>query len=172
MRGFATQLPRRASGGYALFSGRLEPEKGLDVGDRGLPDRRRAAARRRRRVAAGALRGHAERRPSRATLPERTLAELRAGAALALMPSRTAETFGMAAAEAMAAGLPVAASDIGALPELVPRDWLSAPGDAAALAGTIGALAADPGAGPRALAHARAILDPERLAATLASIYS
>ena len=43
------------------------------------------------------------------------LARLRAGAAIALVPSRSAETFGLAAAEAMAAGLPVAASRVGAL---------------------------------------------------------
>jgi glycosyltransferase involved in cell wall biosynthesis len=72
----------------------------------------------------------------------------------------------------MAAGLPVAGSRIGALPELIPGDWLSAPGDAPALAATIGALVGDPGAGERALAEVRALLDPGRLAATLASIYS
>ena len=88
------------------------------------------------------------------------------------MPSLTAETFGLAAAEAMASGVPVAGSDIGALGELVPRDWLTAPGDAAALARTISALRDDAGAGPRALARARELLDPGRLAATLARIYS
>ena len=41
------------------------------------------------------------------------------------MPSLASETFGLAAAEALAAGLPVAASDIGALPELLPADWLT-----------------------------------------------
>ena len=42
------------------------------------------------------------------------------------MPSLSAETYGLAAAEAMAF-LPVAASDIGALPELVPAGWLAPP---------------------------------------------
>ena len=55
------------------------------------------------------------------------LAQLRAGAALALVPSRSAENLGLAAAEAMAAGLPVAASRVGALPELV---GAGGPGDA------------------------------------------
>ena len=62
------------------------------------------------------------------------LAELRAGAAIALVPSRSAETFGLAAAEAMAAGLPVAASRVGALPELVDEQGLVPAGDAGALA--------------------------------------
>jgi len=72
----------------------------------------------------------------------------------------------------MAAGLPVAASDIGALPELIPRQWLSAPGDAQALARTIGRLAGDRAAGESALARVRELLEPGRLAATLAAIYS
>jgi glycosyltransferase involved in cell wall biosynthesis len=98
--------------------------------------------------------------------------ELRAGARVALMPSLTSETFGLAAAEAMAAGVPVAASAIGALPELVPPAWCSAPGDAGALAVTVAALAADPAAGEQALAAARELLDPRRLAARLAAVYA
>src|SRR5581483_7754615 len=81
------------------------------------------------------------------------LARLRAGAALALVPSRFAETFGLAAAEAMAAGLPVAASRIGALPELVPERWLAAPGDPESLAGAIARVRSEPGAGAEALAR-------------------
>ena len=73
------------------------------------------------------------------------LAQLRAGATLALVPSRSAETFGLAAAEAMAAGLPVAASRVGALPELVGEEGLVEPGDADALAGAIERLRGDAG---------------------------
>ena len=73
----------------------------------------------------------------------RELAELRAGAAIALVPSRSAETFGLAAAEAMAAGLPVAASRVGALPELVDEAGLVPAGDAGALAQAIARLAGD-----------------------------
>jgi glycosyltransferase involved in cell wall biosynthesis len=72
----------------------------------------------------------------------------------------------------MAAGVPVAASAIGALPELIPPAWLSAPGDAGALAATITTLAGDPGAGAQALAAARELLDPGRLAARLAAVYA
>src|SRR5580693_1494177 len=106
---------------YALVVSRLAPEKGVDVaidacraagvplviaGDGPELDALRA------RAAGGDVRfagrvGDAE------------LDRLRAGAALAIAPSRSAETFGMAVAEAMAAGVPVAASRVGALPELL-----------------------------------------------------
>ena len=103
------------------------------------------------------------------------LAELRAGAAVALAPSLFAETFGLAAAEAMAAGLPVAASRIGALSEVVPEEWLSAPGDATALAATVGRLraqaVADSAAGEVAIARARALTAPETVAPQLAEVY-
>jgi glycosyltransferase involved in cell wall biosynthesis len=99
------------------------------------------------------------------------LAALRAGAAIALVPSRSAETFGLAAAEAMAAGLPVAASRVGALGELVDEQGLVPTGDAGALAQAIGRLAADRAAGARGLERVRALCSPERVAASLASIY-
>ncbi len=170
VRGFAAGS-RANAGGYALFSARLEPEKGLETAIEAC----RIAGVPLVVAGSGSLRGRFETAPNvsfAGQLPEATLAQLRAGAMLGLMPSRSAETFGLSAAHDMAAGLPVAASDIGALPELVPHDWLSAPGDATALARTIGGLARDPDAGERALAAARALLDPGRLAATLASIYS
>ncbi|HEX4034176.1 MAG TPA: glycosyltransferase family 4 protein [Solirubrobacteraceae bacterium] len=162
---------RAPLGAYALFAGRLEPDKGLGVA-----------------VAACAqvgiplvVAGEGSQRAAHEGAPGVTfagrvdageLARLRAGARLALMPSLTSETFGLAAAESMAAGLPVAASDIGALGELVPREWLSAPGDAAALARTVEALAGDPSAGEAALRTAHERLDPARIASTLAAIYS
>ena len=162
---------RAHAGSYALFSARLEPEKGLETAIEAC----RIAAVPLVVAGSGSLRERFEASPNvsfAGQLPETRLAELREGAMLGLMPSRSAETFGLAAAQAMAAGLPVAASDIGALPELIPHDWLSPAGDAPALARTIGGLARDPEAGERALASARALLDPGRLAATLASIYS
>ena len=159
VRAFAAGSQAHA-GSYALFAGRLEPEKGLDTAIEAC------------RIAAVPLvvAGEGSERARFAgaagvtfagQLGEASLAALRAGARLALMPSLTAESFGLAAAEALAAGLPVAASDIGALPELLPADWLSPPGDAGALADTIARLAADPLAGARALRErARALLDP------------
>jgi glycosyltransferase involved in cell wall biosynthesis len=71
-----------------------------------------------------------------------------AGAAVQLMPSRF-EGFGLAAAEAMAAGVPLVASDAGSLPEVVdaPRGGVIVPvGDAAALATAARKLLDDPAA--------------------------
>ncbi len=170
VRAFAARS-QAAAGSYALFGARLEPEKGLDTAIEAC-----AIARVPLVVAgAGSQRERFEGAPGvrfAGQCSEAELAELRAGAKLALMPSRTAETFGLAAAEAMAAGLPVAGSAIGALPELIPAQWLCAPDDAPGLARTIVALSADPDAGELALSTVRELLDPGRLAATLATIYS
>ncbi len=100
------------------------------------------------------------------------LERLRAGATLAVVPSRSAETFGLAAAEAMAAGLPVAGSRIGALPELVPGDWLAPPGDPHALAERINRLRGDPAAGAAAIERVRGMCAPEVVARSLAAVYS
>jgi glycosyltransferase involved in cell wall biosynthesis len=63
-----------------------------------------------------------------------------------IMPSRS-EAWGLAALEAMAHGVPVIASNIGGLPEILEDGnggWLVAPGDPAALARAITYAAADP----------------------------
>jgi glycogen(starch) synthase len=68
-----------------------------------------------------------------------------AGARVLLMPSRF-EGFGMVAAEAMAAGVPVVAAAAGSLPEVVAPPHggvLVPPGDPAALAGAVERLLAD-----------------------------
>ncbi len=158
---------------YALVVARLSPEKGIDV----AIDACRAAGTalvvagegpERERLVAHA-RGADVRFVGR--VDDARLARLRAGAALALVPSRSAETFGLAAAEAMAAGLPVAASRVGALPELVDEEGLAAPGDAHALAGAIERVRADPAAGARARARVRATCAPQVVAARLAQVY-
>ena len=97
---------------------------------------------------------------------------LRAGAAIALAPSRSAETFGLAVAEAMAAGLPVAASRVGALPELLDDGALVPAGDAQALAAAVMRLAGDRSAGEANRRRVRALCSPEVVAAALAEIYA
>jgi glycosyltransferase involved in cell wall biosynthesis len=161
------------SGSYALVVARLAPEKGVDVaidacGMAGI-----------RLVVAGEG-------PERAALRERAgdadvrfvgrvddaeLAELRAGASLALAPSRAPETFALAAAEAMAAGLPVVASNVGALPELVEPDGLVPAGDARALAGAVARLAGDRAAGERGRERIRELCAPAIVADALAAAY-
>ena len=160
----------------ALVVSRLAPEKGVDVAVEACaragvaltiagdgPDRAALEA------CASAHGGEVEFR-GRVGAPE--LSALRARAAVAVVASRSAETFGLAAAEAMAAGLPVAASQIGALPELVPADWLAPAGDPAALARVICALSRDPAAGERARAAVRARAAPEVVAAALGDVYA
>ena len=80
-----------------------------------------------------------------------------AGAAVQLMPSRF-EGFGMVAAEAMAAGVPLVAAAAGSLPEVVdaPRGGLLVPpGDARALADAVAGLLDDASAREALSASAR-----------------
>jgi glycosyltransferase involved in cell wall biosynthesis len=164
---------------YALVVARLAPEKGVDVAidacrAAGLslviagegPQRLELEA---RAAAAPGVAGATVRFAGR--VDDAELARLRAGAAIALVPSRSGETFGLAAAEAMAAGLPVAASRAGALPELVEEAGLVAPGDAAALAQTITRLAGDAASGERGRERVRELCSPAVVAERLASLY-
>jgi glycosyltransferase involved in cell wall biosynthesis len=159
------------SGRYALLATRLAPEKGIEV----AIDACRLADVPLMIAGDGPERARLEAGAQGTTFTGRVddgrLRGLRDGAALALVPSRSAETFGLAAAEAMAAGLPVAGSRIGALPELVPDEWLTPPGDATALAATIRRLRGDAGAGALAIARARAVASPQVIAPALAAIY-
>jgi len=68
---------------------------------------------------------------------------LLAGATVSVVPSLWAEAFGLTVVEAMAAGVPVVASEIGGIPELVDPDRtgvLVPPGDADALAVAVAGL--------------------------------
>jgi glycosyltransferase involved in cell wall biosynthesis len=165
--------PAAPLGSYALVVARLSPEKGIDVAIdacriAGIP-----------LVVAGdgpereALHERAGGSDVRFTgaVDDAELTRLRAGAAIALSPSRSAETFGLAAAEAMAAGLPVVASRVGALPELVGEEGLVPAGDAEALAGAIARLAGDASAGARGRERVRAVCAPEVVSEALAAIY-
>jgi glycosyltransferase involved in cell wall biosynthesis len=99
------------------------------------------------------------------------LAALRAEAAVAIVPSRYAEILPLAALEAMAAGLPVAAARSGGLAEIVPPAGLYPPGDVAALAARIDALWGDEAAGDAALAVARERTAPAAVASRLRAVY-
>lgn len=164
--------PRFDPAGPALFVGRLAVEKGVDV----AIDACRIAGRRLVVAGDGPLRDELQARAKGmdarfvGVVPSIHLAELRAGASVALVPSRSAETFGLAAAEAMAAGLPVVASRIGALPELVDDAQLVTPGDPAALAAAL-ALPDPSAAARRALDRVRGRAAPDRVAAALAAVY-
>jgi glycosyltransferase involved in cell wall biosynthesis len=158
---------------YALVVSRLAPEKGVDVAIAACGLARLplvVAGDGPERAALQGLAGDGDVRFV-GRVDDTELRRLRAGARLALVPSRSSETFGLAAAEAMAAGLPVAASRSGALPELVEESGLAAPGDAEALAAAIARVSADPSAGPRARTRARALCSPQAVARGLADIY-
>lgn len=170
----AVERSAAGEGTYALVASRLSPEKGVDVAiaacaRAGLP-----------LVIAGdgPQRGELERaargadvRFTGAVAPEE-VARLRAGAALAVVPSRSAETFGLAAAEAMAAGVPVVGSAVGALPELLAPSALVPAGDPQALAEAAAARFADTAAGDADLARVRGAAAPEVVAARLAAAYA
>jgi glycosyltransferase involved in cell wall biosynthesis len=168
----ATSAP--VDGPYALVAARLSAEKGVDVaidacglahielvvaGDGPEREELRARARGRRVHFVGHV-GAEE------------LARLRAGAAIALVPSRSGESFGLSAAEALAAGIPVVASRVGALGEVVEEDALVPPGDARALAAAIARLAGDRAAGERGRDRVRALCAPEVVARGLRAVYA
>ena len=178
-REFAPRASRRRDG-HALVVSRLAPEKGIDLAIEACriagvelvvagegPERRRLE----QLAAAGATAGPGGRVRFVGHVAGDALAALRRAASVAVVPSRSAETFALAAAEAMAVGLPVAATRVGALPELVPGDWLAPAGDALSLAAVISRLGADRGAGAQALARARAATAPEVVGPALAAVY-
>jgi len=161
------------TGRYALLVSRLAPEKGIDVA---IGACRRAgialvvAGEGPERARLEALAHGADVRLLGAVADEQ-LARLRAGAAVALAPSRSAETFGLALAESMAAGVPVLGSRIGALPEILEEDELVAPGDEHALAEAIARRAGDRVAGERARARIAALCGPDAVAGGLRAVY-
>ncbi|MEU7027246.1 glycosyltransferase [Streptomyces sp. NPDC046275] len=127
----------------------------------------------------GPLRGAMERRARDLRLPVRflghvadrdALADLQAAADLCLAPG-PAETFGLAALEALACGTPVVCSVSSALPEVVADAGAAAADDPAAFARAVRTVLARPEAARRAAARARAELFswPRATAAFLAA---
>jgi glycosyltransferase involved in cell wall biosynthesis len=171
VRAFVSEPPPGA-GRYALFAGRLSAEKGVEVAIEAsrLADMELVVA------GEGPLRARleqiaGERVRFTGQAHDGQLAKLRARAALAVVPSLFAETFALSAAEAMAAGLPVAGSRIGALSELLPEEWQAPAGDGRALAEVMMRLRATPGAGAQALARVRSVSEPSKVAAELGRVY-
>lgn len=174
LRAFASSSGA-ARGEYALVASRLSPEKGVDV----AIDACRIAGVPLVIAGDGPERDALEARTSAAggppvrflgALAPAELERLRAGAGVALVPSRS-ENFPVAAAEAMAAGVPVAASRVGGLVELVDEDGLVAPDDPGALARTIERRFGDAQAGAHGIEQARSMCAPEVVARGLADAY-
>jgi glycosyltransferase involved in cell wall biosynthesis len=175
VRRFAGQDAGASGAPRAIVTSRLAHEKGVDVAiaacaRAGLPlticgDGPLAGELRAQATAAGADVTFTGR------VDEAELARLRAQAAVALVPSRAHETFGLAAVEAMAAGLPVVASRAGALADLDGDATLVAPGDVVAMADAARAAAADPARRALAVLAARRRAAPEVVAPRLAALY-
>jgi glycosyltransferase involved in cell wall biosynthesis len=188
---------RAASGGFALVASRLAPEKGIDVAIDACriarlplviagegPERAALEARAAQTSAVdsdwssyhsapGHSRGgSADDKGVRflGQVGSEQLRRLREEAAIALVPSRS-ENFSTAAAEAMAAGVPVVASRVGGLPELVDEAGLVPPDDAGALAAAIERRWGDEDAARAGLERVRSLCDPAAVAATLKQVY-
>ena len=166
-------------GRFALVGGRLSPEKGVDL----AIDAATAAGVPLQVAGAGpeeeALRAHAAASGGQVEFlgrltPER-LAVIRRAAAVVLMPSRSDESFGLAALEAMGAGVPVIATRAGALPELVGDERCVERGDADALAARLADLWADPEGrrkeGDELIARARGRYSERRFTEQLLAMY-
>src|SRR5918995_3104154 len=171
---------RAADGRYALVAARLSPEKGVDTAIEAaaladMPLRVAGEGEGLARLtefaevtsAPVAFTGRLDR--------ARLQAEL-AGAAMLLMPSRYHEFAGYSALEAMAAGVPVIASDLGALPELVGEEHCVPANDPHALAARMRTLWRDPGRrrrqGNALITRARKAHSEERYVAGLEGVYA
>ncbi len=171
---------RAAEGSYALVASRLSPEKGIDsaieaAASSGIPLRVAGEGPAAAELAVLAdLRGGPVEFTGR--LERASLARELAGAAMVLMPSRYHEFAPYSALEAMAAGVPVIASSLGGLPELLGAERCVPPGDAAALADRMSALWESPelrrAQGHELIARARAGHGEERYVSRLLELYS
>jgi len=173
--GFAPDS-RAQAGEFALVAGRLVEEKGFDTA---IAAARAAGV---PLVIAGAgpdeprLRALADETVSfTGLLPSHELSALRRRAAVLLAPSRWEEPCPYSVLDALAAGVPVLASDRGGLPELVGADSRLPAEDIAAWTGALARLWRDPALrlarGRLALERAREQFVQERFVAGLERIY-
>jgi len=163
-------------GAYALMATRLSEEKGVDIAieaasTAGIPLKiagEGPAARELARIAG-------PRTELLGRVGREELADLLAGAAMLLMPSRYHEFSPYAALEAMAAGVPVVATGLGGLPELIGSERCVPPNDPAALARRMRELWDDPGRraaeGDSLIARARRNHSEERYTRSLLDLY-
>ena len=168
-----------AGGAYALIAARLSPEKGIAdaiaaAGALGVPLKIAGDGPQRAELEAAAARSPA---PVEllGRVPPAGVRELLAGAAASLMPSRYHEFFGYAALEAMAQGVPVVATAMGGLPELLGPGRCVPEGDLDAFAARLAALWADPqlreAEGRELLERARERHAEDRFVADLLDLY-
>jgi glycosyltransferase involved in cell wall biosynthesis len=176
--------PKAAPGGGVLYAGRLSSEKGVDtLVDAVLTDQalaldvagdgpERAALEIRAAPAGERIRFH-----GRVSAVE--VADLLRGAAVAAVPSRWYENMPLAVLEAFGAGVPVVASGLGGLPELIEPGVDGAivpPDDPAALAAALRPFVDDPDRafemGRAARLKASSAYDAEGHLARLRAIYA
>jgi glycosyltransferase involved in cell wall biosynthesis len=171
---------RADRGQFALAFGRLAAEKGFDVAIdaaaiAGVPLRIAGEGPVERDLA---RRIERERAPVElcGKVPPDKLRDLLRRAAIVIVPTTGNETFGFAALEAMAAGVPVVAARAGALPEIVGDDACVPRGDALAMAVRMQELWADPmrrvDEGDAAIARARERFSEERYVRALLALYA
>jgi len=169
---------RAGDGSYALVLSRLAPEKGVDIAVEaakaaGVPLRVAGDGPERPRLEALA-RGADVRFLGQVSAAE--VRALLAEAAAVLVPSRCHEFFGYSALEAMANGVPVVATAMGGLPELVGPQRCVALADPGAFAARLAALWADRRSrqteGEELLARARERHGEQRYVRELLEIYA
>lgn len=169
------------AGGYALVASRLSPEKGIEDAlraclDAGVPLRIAGEGPERARLEE--LAWEAGIAGDVTFLGRLSAADVRrelAGAAMVLMPSRYHEFSPYSALEAMAAGVPVVATAMGGLPELLGESRCVPVGDIPAFAARVAVLWADPATraaeGDALVARARERHSRERYTADLLGLY-
>lgn len=175
--GAFAERSRAGDGTYALVVSRLSPEKGIDAAiaaaaAAGMPLRVAGDGPDRERLE-GVARGHAE---FLGLVDAPGVRDLLDGAAALVMPSRYHEFSPYSALEAMARGVPVVATAMGGLPELLSPEACVARLDQDALSARLAVLWEDAGAraveGERLLARARERHGEERWVAELLELYA
>jgi glycosyltransferase involved in cell wall biosynthesis len=170
---------RADSGQYALAMGRLAAEKGFEcaidaAAIAGVPLKIAGEGPVERELA---RRIERDRAPAQlcGKVPPEALRDMLRRAAMVVVPTTGNETFGFAALEAMAAGVPVIASRAGALPEIAGEGACVPRGDALAIAARMEELWDDPrrrvDEGDAAIERAREFRE-ERYVRSLLDLYA